>query len=157
MQDQVAQGAADADFDTLIARIASRRATIAVIGLGYVGLPLSSALAGTGHRVIGYDVDPAKAEKLNAGSSYIKHIPDAAIAEMRESGFEATADVARLAAADAILICVPTPLNRNREPDLSYIVSTAKSLVPYLHAGQLVVLEFDHLPRHHGRGAEADP
>ncbi len=146
MQDHVAQGAADADFDTLIARIASRRATIAVIGLGYVGLPLSRALAGTGHQVIGYDVDPAKAEKLNAGRSYIKHIPDTTIAEMRKNGFEATADVARLGAADAILICVPTPLNRNREPDLSYIVSTAESLVPHLHAGQLVVLESTTYP-----------
>ncbi len=146
MQDHVAQRAADANFDTLIARIGSRKAIVAVIGLGYVGLPLSRALTGTGHRVIGYDVDPAKAEKLNSGHSYIKHISDESVAEMRGKGFEATADASRLAAADAILICVPTPLNRNREPDLSYIVSTAESLVPHLHAGQLVVLESTTYP-----------
>ena len=100
----------DAPFATLMRRIADRRATVGVIGLGYVGLPLSRALAGTGHRVIGYDVDPVKAEKLNAGHSYIRHITDESIQAMRDKGFEATADVARLATADAILICVPTPL-----------------------------------------------
>ncbi len=129
MQQQVRSrsGAADIAFATLIARIAERRATVAVIGLGYVGLPLSCALAGTGNRVIGYDIDPAKAEQLNAGRSYIRHIADENIRAMREKGFEATADVTRLAAADAILICVPTPLSRNREPDLTFIVSTAES------------------------------
>jgi UDP-N-acetyl-D-glucosamine dehydrogenase len=137
---------AAASFRTLLERIEGRRATVAVIGLGYVGLPLSRALAGTGHRVIGYDVDPAKAEELNAGRSYIKHIPDESVREMRAKGFTATADVSQLAAADAILICVPTPLSRNREPDLSYIVSTAESLVPHLRAGQLVVLESTTYP-----------
>ncbi len=146
MQDKVARTAVDADFDTLIERIESRNATVAVIGLGYVGLPLSRAIAGTGHRVIGYDVDPAKAEKLNSGISYIKHITDESVREMRKKSFEATADVARLGAADAILICVPTPLSRNREPDLSFIVSTAESLVPHLRAGQLVVLESTTYP-----------
>ena len=148
MQEQVRSrsGAADIAFATLIARIAERRATVAVIGLGYVGLPLSCALAGTGNRVIGYDIDPAKAERLNAGSSYIRHIADENIRAMREKGFEATADVTRLGAADAILICVPTPLSRNREPDLTFIVSTAESLVPHLRAGQLIVLESTTYP-----------
>ncbi len=136
----------DAPFATLMRRIADRRATVGVIGLGYVGLPLSRALAGTGHRVIGYDVDPVKAEKLNAGHSYIRHITDESIQAMRDKGFEATADVARLATADAILICVPTPLSRNREPDLSYVEMTAESLAPYLRAGQLVVLESTTYP-----------
>jgi len=140
------QADAAAAFRTLIDRIDGRRATVAVIGLGYVGLPLSRALAGTGHRVIGYDVDPAKTDELNAGRSYIKHIANESVAEMRAKGFVATADVSQLATADAILICVPTPLNRNREPDLSFIVSTAESLVPHLHAGQLVVLESTTYP-----------
>ncbi len=146
MQDRVAHTANAAAFSELIERIAARRATVGVIGLGYVGLPLSRALAATGHRVLGYDVDPAKADELNAGRSYIKHISDETVREMREKGFSATADVAELSVADAILICVPTPLSRNREPDLSYIVSTAESLVPHLRAGQLVVLESTTYP-----------
>jgi UDP-N-acetyl-D-glucosamine dehydrogenase len=127
-------------------RIASGQATVAVVGLGYVGLPLAQALAGAGSTVIGFDVDPEKADALNAGRSYIKHIPSEAVDEMLRRGFETTADVSRLAAADAILICVPTPLNRNREPDLSYVVSTAESMAPHLQAGQLIVLESTTYP-----------
>jgi UDP-N-acetyl-D-glucosamine dehydrogenase len=127
-------------------RIAAREATVGVIGLGYVGLPLALALVATGNRVIGFDIDPEKAEALNAGHSYIKHIGDEPVREMRARGFEATADMARLNAADAILICVPTPLSRNREPDLSYVVSTAEALAPHLRPGQLVVLESTTYP-----------
>jgi len=139
-------GAADPLLRELLARIAERRATVAVIGLGYVGLPLCQALSTTGNKVVGFDVDPMKTERLRAGRSYIKHIPDADVRQMLGRGFEATFDIARLAAADAILICVPTPLSRNREPDLSYIVRTAETLVPHLHAGQLVVLESTTYP-----------
>src|SRR5688572_29744352 len=101
-------------------RITAREATIGIIGLGYVGLPLACALAETGNTIIGYDVDNAKAEMLNRGGSYIRHISEETVRSMRERGFEATADISRLRSADAILICVPTPLSRNREPDLSF-------------------------------------
>src|SRR5688500_13499409 len=106
----------------LIERICARRATVGIIGLGYVGLPLARSFARVGVRVLGFDVDAGKVEKLNAGRSYIQQIPDATIAAMREQGFEATSDFARLGEPDAILICVPTPLTEAREPDLSYVV-----------------------------------
>jgi UDP-N-acetyl-D-glucosamine dehydrogenase len=127
-------------------RLSERTATIAVIGLGYVGLPLSQALTATGNRVIGFDIDPTKTAELTAGRSYIGHIPEASVRGMLAKGFVATSEVAELAKADAILICVPTPLNRNREPDLAFIISTAESLVPHLQAGQLVVLESTTYP-----------
>jgi UDP-N-acetyl-D-glucosamine dehydrogenase len=92
---------------------------VGIIGLGYVGLPLARAFAGAGVRAIGFDIDGGKVERLNAGTSYIKQIPDAAIAQMREQRFEATADFSRLSEPDAILICVPTPLTESREPDLT--------------------------------------
>ena len=94
----------------LHSRIGSRSATVGIIGLGYVGLPLARAFARTGFHVIGFDIDPVKVAKLNAGKSYIKQIPDATIACMREKGFEATDRFDRLDEPDAILICVPTPL-----------------------------------------------
>ena len=133
-------------LQTLIRRLAERKATIAVIGLGYVGLPLSQALTDTGNKVIGFDIDPAKTSALQAGRSYIKHIPDEIVRGMVGKGFEATSDISRLSQADAILICVPTPLSRNREPDLGYVTSTAESLVPHLRAGQLIVLESTTYP-----------
>jgi UDP-N-acetyl-D-glucosamine dehydrogenase len=133
-------------FATLMQRIATREATVGIVGLGYVGLPLALALAASGNKVVGFDIDPDKAMRLNEGRSYIKHITDGRVRETLSRGFEATADVARLKAADAILICVPTPLSRNREPDLSYVVSTAESLLPHLREGQLVVLESTTYP-----------
>jgi len=137
---------AGSSFTTLMARIAAREATIGVVGLGYVGLPLARALTATGNAVIGFDIDPEKANTLNKGRSYIKHVADETISEMLKRGFEATADMARLSTADAILICVPTPLSRNREPDLSYVVSTAEALSAHLRPGQLVVLESTTYP-----------
>src|SRR5581483_7882767 len=99
-------------------RLARREALVGVIGLGYVGLPLVLAMTSVGYRVLGFDVDAEKVRRLNAGESYIGHIPAQRIAETRSSGrFQATADIAAMARPDAILICVPTPLNRNREPD----------------------------------------
>jgi UDP-N-acetyl-D-glucosamine dehydrogenase len=138
--------ATDTFHAELMQRIAARKAVVGIIGLGYVGLPLARALTATGNTIIGYDLDAEKAEILNKGQSYIKHISDASVQEMREQGFEATADVARLGAADVILICVPTPLSRNREPDLSFVVSTVETLVPHLREGQLVVLESTTYP-----------
>ena len=121
--------------------------TVAIIGLGYVGLPLCLAFARSGLAVIGIDIDPAKVEKLRAGESYISHIPAAAIAEAHAAGrFDPTADVAAVLRADAILICVPTPLTPNRTPDLSHVESTAAAIGPHLREGQLIVLESTTYP-----------
>ncbi len=120
---------------------------IAVIGLGYVGLPLSLAFARGGSSVVGIDTDPAKPPVLNAGGSYIAHIPAETVREVVTAGrFRATVDFAELAGCDAVLICVPTPLTVNRAPDLSYVEATARSIAPHLRAGQLVVLESTTYP-----------
>ncbi len=120
---------------------------IAVVGLGYVGLPLSLQFAKAGVNVLGLDVDPQKVEALNAGRSYIKHIEAAEIAEAVNAGaFSASADFSRVKEAEAVIICVPTPLNKNREPDISYIVETGKSIAPHMAKGCLVVLESTTYP-----------
>jgi UDP-N-acetyl-D-glucosamine dehydrogenase len=119
---------------------------VAVIGLGYVGLPLCLAFAESGARVIGVDTDARKAESLARGDSYIKHIEPARIAAAVSQGFTATTDFARVAEADAILICVPTPLTVNRTPDLSFVEATARSIAPHVRTGQLVVLESTTYP-----------
>jgi UDP-N-acetyl-D-glucosamine dehydrogenase len=132
---------------SLAARIAGRTATVAVIGLGYVGLPLARVFVERGFRVLGFDTDSAKVEALAAGRSYIHHIGSDAIAAMAATGrFAATADAARLGEADAILICVPTPLTRHREPDMTYVVATAETIAATLRPGQLVVLESSTWP-----------
>jgi len=120
---------------------------IAIVGLGYVGLPLSLQFARSGVNVLGLDVDPAKIESLNAGRSYIKHIESSAIAEhVNGRMFEASADFSRIKEVEAVIICVPTPLNKNREPDISFIINTGKSIAPHLHKGILVVLESTTYP-----------
>jgi UDP-N-acetyl-D-glucosamine dehydrogenase len=120
---------------------------IGIIGCGYVGLPLALRFAETGHRVMGFDTDPSKIEKLNAGKSYIQHIPEAKIAEHVKAGrFGATTDFTKLRDMDAVLICVPTPLDERREPDLSYVEQTALSIGPNLQRGQLIVLESTTYP-----------
>jgi UDP-N-acetyl-D-glucosamine dehydrogenase len=120
---------------------------IAIIGLGYVGLPLAIQFSRSGATVLGLDIDPAKVKALNGGLSYIRHIPAGAVAEQVTSGrFSASADFAEVSGAEAVIICVPTPLNRNREPDLSYIVETGRSLAPHLRKGMLVVLESTTYP-----------
>jgi len=122
--------------------INTKRAVIGVIGLGYVGLPLIRAFTGAGFRCMGFDVDQSKVDKLRAGQSYIKHIDSAALATLiTEKKFEPTADMTRLSESDCIIICVPTPLNESRDPDLSYIDGTAQTIAKTLRAGQLVVLE----------------
>src|SRR6187401_1570949 len=123
-------------------RIAARSARAGVIGLGYVGLPLAMAIARAGFPVTGFDIDPGKVTALNGGSSYIEAVPDAVLSdEVREGRFAATADFARLAECDIVIICVPTPLTRHREPDLSFVEQTAMSIAASLRWGQLVVLE----------------
>jgi UDP-N-acetyl-D-glucosamine dehydrogenase len=120
---------------------------VAIIGCGYVGLPLALRFAEAGHKVTGYDTDPEKVNMLNAGRSYIEHIQQTKIQQFVNSRhFNATTDFSRLKEADAILICVPTPLNEYREPDLSYVEQTALSIYPHLQRGQLVVLESTTYP-----------
>ncbi len=119
----------------------------AIIGLGYVGLPLSLQFARSGVTILGLDIDPAKVEALNRGQSYIRHIAPELIAEVVKVGrFSASADFRRIKEVDSIIICVPTPLNKNREPDISYILETGKSIAPHLTKGTLVVLESTTYP-----------
>jgi len=120
---------------------------IAVVGLGYVGLPLSLQFARAGIDVLGLDVDRNKVEALNAGKSYIKHIEASEIGEMVHAGkFKAAVEFSRVVEAEAVIICVPTPLNKNREPDISFIVETGKAIAPHLAKGCLVVLESTTYP-----------
>jgi UDP-N-acetyl-D-glucosamine dehydrogenase len=120
---------------------------VGIIGCGYVGLPLALRFAEAGHKVTGFDMDPKKVTMLNAGKSYIEHIPQNKIQQFVHSRhFSATTDFAKLKELDAILICVPTPLDERREPDLSYVEQTALSIYPHLQKGQLVVLESTTYP-----------
>ena len=133
--------------DALLRRIADRSALVGVIGLGYVGLPLALLFEEGGFRVVGFDVDPNKPEALARGESYIRHIGRERVATaFRRGRIEATTDFARLAGCDAIVVCVPTPLGRHREPDLSYIRKTADAIARVLRPGQLVVLESTTYP-----------
>ena len=120
---------------------------LAIVGLGYVGLPLGLQFARSGLRVIGLDIDEAKVSALNAGKSYIHHIQPQDIQEQVAKGrFAASSDFARVREVQAVIICVPTPLNRNREPDISYILNTGSRLAPHLQKGMLVVLESTTYP-----------
>ncbi|HEY8381064.1 MAG TPA: nucleotide sugar dehydrogenase [Microvirga sp.] len=134
-------------LEALLAAVAERRAVIGVIGLGYVGLPLSLTAAHAGFRVIGFDINAERVAGLNRGLSPITNIPSAHVADVvDQKRFEATADFGRLAEPDALLICVPTPLTRHREPDLSFVETTAQAIAAHLRPGQLVVLESTTYP-----------
>jgi UDP-N-acetyl-D-glucosamine dehydrogenase len=127
--------------------VTSQTKTIGIVGLGYVGLPLMLAYARAGLRVIGFDIDPEKPRRLLAGESYIKHIPTADVAAARATGrFDATTDFSRVAETDAIILCVPTPLDEHLEPDLSYITATLDSVCPHLKPGHVVSLESTTYP-----------
>lgn len=128
-------------FDQLFTRLASRCATVGIIGMGYVGIPLAVAVARSGYKVIGFDILPKRIAQLNSCESPIGHIPNDVLREIRDKGFEATDVFSRCAECDALIICVPTPLNKAREPDLSFVVSTMDTLAPYFRAGQLLALE----------------
>jgi UDP-N-acetyl-D-glucosamine dehydrogenase len=120
---------------------------IAIVGLGYVGLPLALQFARSDTTVLGLDIDQAKVKSLMAGRSYIKHIPSSAIAEAVQAGkFSASTDFSRVKEVEAVIICVPTPLNKNREPDISYIIETGRSIAPHIRKGLLVVLESTTYP-----------
>src|SRR5438105_8104488 len=127
-------------------RIQARTAKVGVIGLGYVGLPLSLLFSEAGFKVTGFDIDDKKVTDLAAGRSYIFRIPAEDIQGARKQGFKATSDFSHLAEQDAIILCVPTPLTEHREPDLSYVANTAKAAAPWLQEGQLVVLESTTYP-----------
>jgi UDP-N-acetyl-D-glucosamine dehydrogenase len=127
--------------------IRARIATVGVIGLGYVGLPLVAGFARAGFPVLGFDIDPTKVSSLEANRSYIAHFPDTVLEELhRDRRFQATCDFSRIAEADAVIVCVPTPLTPHREPDLSYIESTASQIAAAARPGQLVVLESTTYP-----------
>ena len=132
-------------YEALRSKIGTDRACVGIIGLGYVGLPLALAFAGGGIRVLGFDTDPGKVDRLGRGESYIGHIPGDAIREAA-GRFEATDDFHRLDEPDAILICVPTPLSTARDPDLSYVAASARAIAARLRPGQLVVLESTTYP-----------
>ena len=135
------------DTKALLARFENRQATIAIMGMGYVGFPLAIATHAKGFSVLAFDIDEAKVTALNTGKSYIKGIEDGAVAAMRKAGkFEATADVKKLREADALLMCVPTPLTKNREPDMSYVEATTHAIAQILRPGQLIILESTTYP-----------
>jgi len=129
------------ELSALQTKIDAGTAHIGIYGLGYVGLPLALRFAEVGLKVTGFDIDSAKVQQLNAGESYIERLQPAVIQRARSQGFEATTDFSLSKEVDAIIICVPTPLNRYREPDLSYIIATIESALPHMRAGQLVSLE----------------
>jgi UDP-N-acetyl-D-glucosamine dehydrogenase len=144
-------------------RLNSRSASIGIVGLGYVGLPLVLRYAEVGYKVVGFDIDQSKVDCIVQGKSYIEHIPADAITTAVSKGFEATTDFTRASEVDALILCVPTPLNKYREPDLSFVLDTTDSLIPYLRAGQVVSLESttypgttdeELLPRIESRGFE---
>jgi UDP-N-acetyl-D-glucosamine dehydrogenase len=130
----------------LIERLKNKNAKIGIVGLGYVGLPLMIRYSEVGYKVIGFDIDNYKVDKLNNGESYIEHIHSDEIVSSREKGFEATTDFSRIPEVDAIILCVPTPLNKYREPDLSYVLDTTEACAPYLRPGQIVSLESTTYP-----------
>ncbi len=134
-------------MDNLTTRIRQRRAVVGVVGLGYVGLPLAVEFARAGFRVLGFDVDDMRVASLNAGLCYIPDVDSAVFQQQVQSGaFTATTDFARLAEADTISICVPTPLRKTKDPDISYVVAAAERVAQTLHAQQLIVLESTTYP-----------
>jgi len=128
---------------TLLTKIKTKDAIVGVCGLGYVGLPLALTFAEKGFPVIGFDIDQRKIDAITKGESYIKHIPSDRISKavkQEKKAFYATLDFRDASKADALIMCVPTPLNANREPDMTYIEKTAEAIGPYVRSGQLVVL-----------------
>ena len=128
-------------------KIASRKITVGILGLGYVGLPLAREFGSSGIKVLGFDIDEAKIKKLNSGRSIIKHVPHAQVKKLvNKKLFSATSNMSRLKSVDAILICVPTPLTKNREPDMQFVVNSCQTISKYIRKGQLVTLESTTYP-----------
>jgi UDP-N-acetyl-D-glucosamine dehydrogenase len=133
--------------EEFIGKVKSKTAVVGILGMGYVGLPLAEAFVKVGLPVLGFDIQQKRVDLLKSGKTFIRHITDARVAAMNATGlFDPTADFSRLADADAVLICVPTPLNKYREPDLSYVVATAEQIGKTLRKGQLVALESTTYP-----------
>lgn len=130
----------------VVDKFKSKKAVIGIVGLGYVGLPLALRYSEEKFKVIGFDIDQFKVNKVNEGQSYIEHIATADVAAAKRAGFEATTDFKKISEVDAIILCVPTPLNKYREPDLSFVLMTTESIVPYLRKGQIVSLESTTYP-----------
>ncbi|WP_069863634.1 nucleotide sugar dehydrogenase [Pseudomonas citronellolis] len=131
---------------TALKKLNSKEALIGIIGLGYVGIPLMLRYNAIGYRVLGIDIDENKVLALNSGNSYIEHIPSERISDANRSGFRATSNFKEARECDALIICVPTPLNKHREPDISYVTKTADSLKPYFRPGQVISLESTTYP-----------
>ncbi len=141
-----------------VQRFLDKTAKVAVLGMGYVGLPLATVFAEAGFDVTGIDPIQSKVDLLNQGISYIGDVSTPQVARLVSAGrLRATSDYAVLKDMDAVSICVPTPLRKFGDPDLSFIISAMDGLAPYLHQGMVIVLEFDHLPRHHPRVDAARP
>jgi UDP-N-acetyl-D-glucosamine dehydrogenase len=132
--------------DVLIKKLSEKKAVIGIVGLGYVGLPLMLRYVEVGYKVIGFDIDELKVSQLNKGMSFIEHITASSIANATQNGFEASTNFSRVAEVDALILCVPTPLNKYREPDLSYVLDTTDSLVPFLRKSQVISLESTTYP-----------
>ncbi len=143
--DSTARGATS-PHAALLKTLDDRTAHIGILGLGYVGLPLMLRFSEVGYKVTGFDIDQAKVDKLNNGQSYIERITPDIIRGALDRGFVATSDFARATEMDALIICVPTPLNKYREPDLSFVIDTTKAVVPHMRKGQVLSLESTTYP-----------
>jgi len=132
--------------EQLLSKIKDKNVTIGIVGLGYVGLPLMLCYVEENYKVLGLDIDASKVSQLNQGQSYIEHISSDSISNASNSLFEATTDFSRSVDVDALILCVPTPLNKYREPDLSFVIDTLESLIPYLRKGQVLSLESTTYP-----------
>ena len=133
-------------LEELERKLDTKTAVIGIVGMGYVGQPLALRFTEVGYKVLGFDINAERVAQLNAGHSSIEHIDDALVAQANAKGFECTTDFARIAEADGIMLCVPTPLNKYREPDLSYVTDTCDQIAPYLREGQVVALESTTYP-----------
>jgi len=130
----------------LLQKLKNKSAVVGIVGLGYVGMPLMLRYAEVGYKVVGIDIDQSKVDHLNSGESYIQHVSNARIENALSSGLRATSDFSQVKKIDAIILCVPTPLSKYREPDLSFVISTMDSLVPYVRKGQVISLESTTYP-----------
>jgi len=133
-------------LNNLLSKLSDKTAVIGIVGLGYVGQPLMLRYSEIGYKVLGFDLDEERVDQLNKGYSSIEHIEDSRIGQACEKGFEATTDFSRIAEADGIMLCVPTPLNKYREPDMSFVTNTCDQIAPYLREGQVVALESTTYP-----------
>src|SRR5262249_19820731 len=130
----------------LVEKLKNKTASIGVVGLGYVGLPLAMAYTEEGYKTIGFEIDQRKVDRLNAGETYIEHILKEDIQKALDGGFRASSDMKLVSEMDALILCVPTPLSKQREPDMAYIRSTIHALLPHLREGQIVSLESTTYP-----------